>query len=306
MAIDGIRVDEPFYISSAGSADEVSMQHDGSNFLINNDTGLTKFGNGTTYQMTIDNANGRIGIGTESPNWQLHMYAMSSPPLIRLERNGGAETFIDAGLTDSRLGSVSAHPVQIFVGGNNKMSIDTGGNVRIPAAYTTIIDGTNTALYIDSTGLIGPNPSSIRFKENIRELKANDTNWIYQIPIKKFDMKKERGGEKNKIGLIAEEIESIYQKAVRYAVHEITESGPILLNNSEYDLSDTRELMPGIEREDIPVYRKKQDENGKDIKIKEWKKLILLPFSVNLTDFIIPMLKEIQKLKMEVDILKNG
>lgn len=307
MAIDGCGVDEPFYISSAGSNDEGRIQHDGTDLLIDNDTGKTKIGDKTNHHLTIDHSNGRIGILTASPNYNIHLLEDSSTTAtVVAERDTKAKAFVSATDSYGQFGTINSYTVRIFVNASSKMTIDASGNASIPAAYTTVIGGTNTDLHIDNTGLLGPNPSSIRFKENIRELEENDTNWLYQVPIKKYDMKVERGGEKDKIGIIAEEIEMVNKKTVRYGVHEVTEKGPVLLNSSQYDLSEANALLPGIEQEDIPVYRKALNKNQEDIKIKECKKLILLPISVNLTDFIIPMLKEIQELRKEINILKNG
>lgn len=307
MAIDGCGVDEPFYFSSAGAADEASVQHDGTDFLINNDTGKTKFGNGSGYQVTIDHATGYVGIGTETPAYGLHRYNTGANAIVAAERASGAINLMQATALYAQFGSISAHPTRIMVNSAYKVSVDTSGNVMIPAAYTTVISGVNTDLYIDSTGLIGPNPSSIRFKENIREPNDVDSNWILQVPIKKYDMKAERGGEKDKIGVIAEEVEPINSKIVRYAVHEITESGPVLLNGSEYDLSEAlASIKPGEERDDLPVYRKSLDKEGDDIKIKEWKQLTLLPISVNLTDLIVPLLHRIQILESRIKVLEGG
>lgn len=319
MPIDGIRVDEPFYFSSAGASDEVKVEHNGSDFYIINDTGSTFLHNTTAGALTIiDNGvsnnqfvvnhlNGNVGIGTSNPSYSLEAQKTGVGAMIVANRTDGATMELAGAAGSGIVGTRTAHPVDIRTNIVSRINIDISGNVKIPAAYVTTIGGTNADLYIDSTGLIGPNPSSVRFKENIREPADIDTNWIYNVDVKKYDMKPEQGGQPDNIGVIAEQVATVNDSVILYGVHEIIENEtPKLLNNSQYDLSQTAALLPGIERNDIPIYRKTADLNGNDIQIMEYKTLQLLPISVKHTAFIMPILRELQKLRTEVDTLKNG
>ena len=59
-----------------------------------------------------------------------------------------------------------------------------------------------------------PTSSSIRFKENIRDIDRSEAEKIFQIEPKMFDYKEEYGGIKDQVGFIAEEVEKVFPSCV--------------------------------------------------------------------------------------------
>lgn len=102
---------------------------------------------------------------------------------------------------------------------NDKGSVIIGNNVSQPMfgvfqkSFFTIPNLTgistgngSTLLYDSNTGLIGPQVSSEKFKENIIPLSDNYTKNLSKLKVKRFN--------KNSIGLIAEEVVDYYPEIV--------------------------------------------------------------------------------------------
>ena len=83
----------------------------------------------------------------------------------------------------------------------NIHTIDTSGNA--------VFSGTCTATS-------HPTSSSRRFKENFREVSNEEINKILELNATKYDLKEEYGGTKDRVGYIAEDIESIFPNCVSY------------------------------------------------------------------------------------------
>ena len=82
MATTAARSQLPFYFSSAGSNDEAKIEHDGSDFLIDNDTGDTKFGDKSNYHLTIHHSTGCVEIN--------NFLSIGEPESVQI--SGGAVT----------------------------------------------------------------------------------------------------------------------------------------------------------------------------------------------------------------------
>lgn len=59
--------------------------------------------------------------------------------------------------------------------------------------------------------------SAKRYKENIRNVKLEDVNFIYDIPISKYDRK--NGSRKDEVGIIAEDLEALNKDLICYNEH---------------------------------------------------------------------------------------
>jgi parallel beta-helix repeat protein len=94
-----------------------------------------------------------------------------------------------------------------------RMRIDNAGMIILPAVYNSDVGGTNHALYIDSTGKIGKDPSSARYKDNI--VNMEDTSWIYDLHPVNFNFKSDESKSKQ-YGLIAEEVNVVNSSLVMY------------------------------------------------------------------------------------------
>jgi len=121
--------------------------------------------------------------------------------------------------------------------------LDSGaGGIYAPDVYTTATATPRRAMYVDSTGLLGYQPSSLRYKENV--VNMEDIDWLYNLRPVNFDYKDHietkydkygneytvtiPGTDVQEYGLIAEEVESVNALLVSY-----NEDG--LVETVEYD-----------------------------------------------------------------------
>jgi len=153
----------------------------------------------------------------------------------------------------------------------DKLKITTAGAVYLSGVYDDSHGGTGRAMYIQSTGQLTCDTSARRFKENIKDL--SDTSWIYDLTPREADWK--NSNVKADPVLIAEEVELVNPKLVSYA--------------PEYRYESRKAVGPDGEDET-------KDEL---IEITETN----IPDGVHYYKLIVPMLKEIQKLRQEIDIL---
>jgi len=151
--------------------------------------------------------------------------------------------------------------------GTSRMEIQSDGSIDMPAVYGDSHGGTGRVMYIQDDGQLTCDTSSIRYKENVRDL--DDTSILYSLRPVEFDWK--NGGLKNDVGLIAEEVEAIDSRFVSYGRKEI--------------------IVPYLGDEDFPD----------DIRYIEDKTKV---GSVHSQKFIPILIAEIQNLRSEVDLLK--
>lgn len=101
---------------------------------------------------------------------------------------------------------------------NSPFTVDSAGELfSLDTIGATLNNTSEFALYMDSVGHIGPATSALKAKKNIRDLP--DSNRIYNLRPVKFDFK---GGDKDRDGLIAEEVESEMPEIVRYKVNKVS------------------------------------------------------------------------------------
>lgn len=294
-----------------GISDDFYLEHDGTDSTLQNDTGnlyikcttgtkKTIIDNGVSdNQFVVDHDNNRIGINNSSPSYLFHAIGTTLIQIVS-EYTGGSQAYISGGLSYGFAGTVTNHPFRLVTFGTSKVYIAVNGDVTIPAAFTTIIGGSSVDLYIDPTGLIGPLPSFKDAKENIRDLTDEDTSWIYNIPVKMCDYK---DGTKDIITVIAEDAETVNSKVIRYVPFEIKESGPVMINRTEYKGLEKiqKSISPGEEKE-IQLDKIIVDIDGNETIKKITKRIKLKPFTTNKSDFIYPLVKEFQKKSL---ILEN-
>jgi len=139
----------------------------------------------------------------------------------------------------------------------------------MPYVYGDPVTGLD--LRISSDGTLGVPVSSIRYKENVRDVQDADTDWIYALRPRVFDFKAPLTGT-NQCGLIAEEVERVAPQIVSYK-RKLTYPEPtagVWAEDSEPIITTTNE-----------------------------------PQSVSYSALTVPMLAEIQKLKAQIDALER-
>lgn len=94
---------------------------------------------------------------------------------------------------------------------NAALSYFTGG-ISSLGMYSTTVGATNRDVYVDNTGVIGYVSSSIRYKENVKEL---DSSRIYDLNPVSYTYKSDKT-KSEQYGLIVEEVEKVMPELVSY------------------------------------------------------------------------------------------
>jgi len=79
----------------------------------------------------VNAANNRIGIGTDSPAYQVEIENTGANALLVLDRTDGAACFIEGQLTRSAFGSVGATPLALAYNSLAVVTIGAGGSIRV-------------------------------------------------------------------------------------------------------------------------------------------------------------------------------
>lgn len=210
------------------------------------------------------------GDGTD--NAQIHLYAMGTPGDVNnRERLLLQQMPATSDIWTEEAGTGVTTDLRLYTeGSTGQLTLENGGDVIMSTTYQNAVGGTNHALFIDNTGLIGEDPSAARFKENIRDYDY--TNVINNLRVVKYDRKD--GSTIGRVGLIADEVALILPEIVSF------ERIPI--------------------REDI--YRESIDCNVSEIVGYTQTEI---PFAIDTIKLIPYMIKEIQELRKEIDELKK-
>jgi hypothetical protein len=159
-----------------------------------------------TNVLTIRN-DGRVGIGTWSPQHPVHLLTDSSTPaLIVAERTSGAQVQFSAGASDTFFGSRSNHPLNLIVNQNTEFYIDTDGDFGLGTTNTNgrRINTDIAGCYLTSGG-VWTSTSSRAAKENILDLTTKEAiDALEHLNPVKFNYKKEK--DEDYIGFIAEDV----------------------------------------------------------------------------------------------------
>ncbi len=103
----------------------------------------------------------------------------------------------------------------------NALLIRKNGETYFPYVYSDAVVAVNRDLYIGFDGKIGYLSSSKRYKRNIKSIKEID--WLYRLRPVSFQYKEDKSNS-TKIGLIAEEVETINPDFVSYNSDGIVET----------------------------------------------------------------------------------
>jgi hypothetical protein len=157
--------------------------------------------------ITINSGTGALGISTNA-----------NATTVSIATGGAAKTLV--------LGSTNT---------TSTTTINSGsGGVLTPSVFGKTVGVSGVPVVVDSTGLLGTVVSSIRYKENVEDLKDASSPLLYLRPVM-FNYKS-RPGEFKQPGLIAEEVESVMPNLVVYNKEGLVETVkyhdlPVLLLN---------------------------------------------------------------------------
>lgn len=250
-------------------------------------TGDYNFDAGT---FVIDSSTNRVGIGADTPLSAVHIigsYVAGQGTLqcsayetdhtyilLRCLSTKGMGALLYEGVVSKWIAfdyhtSLDYMRFYSYVLSANVLTLGDDGVVTLPTVYDDDI-GTERDLLIQADGQIGYDSSSMEYKENVRDLDKATSEKIYQLRPVLYDRKD--GKAKDQMGLIAEEVVEVYPEFISYK----------------------REPVIGID-ESLP-------EPAEGI---TGYKLTNIPETVNYKKLTVPLIAEIQKLRAELDILKD-
>ena len=181
-----------------------------------------------THTLFVDSANNRVGFGTASPNSTLEVNAATPILEIKASTDTLASLVLDSGATSDGVilfdlnnstrwaMGLDASDAESFVlaasgglGSSNRFKVNASGHAFFPNLRQT---GAATNIGIMGTGEIVEDTSSIKFKENVTDLKSDSKNLL-----KVFCCTYNRiGSDIEEPGIIAEHLEKIMPEFVGY------------------------------------------------------------------------------------------
>jgi hypothetical protein len=193
-----------------------------------NAAAFTSFNVGASERLRIDSS-GNVGIGTASPSRQLTVSGASAAFGITSTAAGGNTVSIDPATT------ANSNIAQIDCSGANALRFNTNSaeRLRIDGANGTLTSQPtydNTAagstVVVTSAGLIRRTSSSLKYKKDIENLDSSIVdNAIDRLRPVWYRTKNPEGDDKSTwshVGLIAEEVNSVEPRLVRYKTVEVS------------------------------------------------------------------------------------
>lgn len=213
--------------------------------LVNNNVGIG-FSPSSSYDLSVDgNAEVKdyMGIGvTPSSSYTLRVgsnIGVGTSPSSSFNLSVGGDAHVSSGISVGTTSSASSGQVY------------ANGSFRLGSSST----GTGTAVVRTSGGLLVPQSSTLRVKDNIMDLKIDKDRFLQLRPVS-FKLKKSLGGDYD-IGLVAEEVEQLVPDLVVYGPKRtwIGNDGEVLKNEKGEEVLSATELEPYSVRYDkIGVY----------------------------------------------------
>jgi len=136
---------------------------------------------------------GKIGFGTQSPAYRVEVETTGENSAVVCDRTDGARNFMNATDSYGQFGTVTNHPTRILVNSAWKMILNSNNSLEMASGATCTTTGVWT------------NNSSIKYKENIKDLTAEEAAAALEDlnPVK-FNYKVDK--EDEYVGFIAEDV----------------------------------------------------------------------------------------------------
>ena len=145
------------------------------------------------------------GIPTNLANYELMQIGYITNANEALRYYKISSTAVDDGMV---------YPIKIYTGANtDQLRLNTGGEVIMAQAVDDALGNLRATYWDSATGQIGYDSSSIKYKENIKNMTDEKSSKIYELRPVTFD---KIDGTKDQIGLIAEEVNELFPQCVFY------------------------------------------------------------------------------------------
>ncbi|MFM7176036.1 MAG: tail fiber domain-containing protein [Bacteroidota bacterium] len=213
--------------------------------LVNNNVGIG-FSPSSSYDLSVDgNAEVKdyMGIGaTPSSSYTLRVgsnIGVGTSPSSSFNLSVSGDAHVSTGLSVGTTSSASSG--QVYANSSFRLGSSSSG--------------TGTAVVRTSGGLLVPQSSTRRVKDNIRDLNIDREKFLQLRPVS-FNLKKSLGADAD-IGLIAEEVEQLVPDLVVYGPKRtwVGNDGEVLKNEQGEEILSSTEVEPYSVRYDkIGVY----------------------------------------------------
>jgi len=177
------------------------------NFFIRDVTNGSKLGfriqPGTPESTLSLKSSGRVGLGTWSPSYPLHVKTGSGTnAAIVLEHTSNAQAFMNATTTHANVGSITSHPVRFLTNNTAHMTLNTDLSVTMGNGASLTAAGVWT------------NASSRELKENIKSLSSEDAvDALKKLEPVSYNYKLDKSDKY--VGFIAEDVPELVASKTR-------------------------------------------------------------------------------------------
>ncbi len=202
-----IRLDQD--TSSGWTAQVWDIAGNESNFFIRDTTGGSKLPfriqPGTPTNTLTLKSDGKVGIGTWSPDSNLEIESTGSNNVLSVQRTDGATMKLSAMGASGQIGTTTAHAVNFMTNNVKRLSIAANsGYVGIGQTIPDYPLHMGSGAYC-STGGVWTNASSIAFKQDVRPLDLAPAERALQ-DLQPVSFRYKAAPEEQHLGFIAEEV----------------------------------------------------------------------------------------------------
>jgi len=183
-------------------------------FIANEENGPISFDTNGTERLRIDSS-GNVGIGIASPGAKFGV----SDGTVNIQLSP------DSANSRGVIGTAGGHSIAFAPNGTTRLTIDqANGTITSQPTYDNTAAGSD--VIVTSTGLIRRTSSSLKYKKDIENLDSSIVdNAIDRLRPVWYRTKNPEGDDKatwSHVGLIAEEVDSVEPRLVRYRTVEVS------------------------------------------------------------------------------------